>query len=258
MATFLIIALIVGGAILVYSSYISKRGFRIVQCVSEFEEVYEDLAKSGSKQKALQEAFIVFKDCPFVNIINESEWPGIAETLSKAKNPKEVIRVIVIGMPSDKIVASLRDATFLKELVDLSNAGAITDISKWGKGRVYSTPTTPNTPEHIKACPEDAKLHVVRAFGCQSRGENDKALEEFTKAIAIFPRLDTAYLKRGDIYLESGCYDKAVEDYSVYITLSPQDAAAYLSRGRAYQEIGEHAKSAADFEKHKTLSSEQG
>lgn len=54
---------------------------------------------------------------------------------------------------------------------------------------------------------------------------------------------------RADLYLSKGEYDKAIEDYSVEVALSPMDVEVYYDRGTAYAKKGEFHKAMEDFRK---------
>ena len=77
----------------------------------------------------------------------------------------------------------------------------------------------------------------------------DKAIEAYTKAIALDPNYADAYNNRGVAYWDKGQYDRAIEDYNKAITLDPKDAAAYNNRGVAYNDKGQHDRAIEDFNK---------
>ena len=58
-----------------------------------------------------------------------------------------------------------------------------------------------------------------------------KKVEYFSKAIQLNPNLAEAYEQRATHYYFQGRFDKALQDYTRAIALKPRDAAAYLMRG---------------------------
>ena len=62
-----------------------------------------------------------------------------------------------------------------------------------------------------------------------------------------------AYFQRGYTYANKGERDKAIAAYTKAIELKPDLSVAYYNRGIIYENIGEHAKAAADFAKAKEL-----
>lgn len=68
--------------------------------------------------------------------------------------------------------------------------------------------------------------------------ELETAIEYYTRAIQINPRLYHAYNNRANVYLYQGNYEKAVEDYSKAIEIVPKFDTAYVNRANAYQKLG--------------------
>ena len=81
----------------------------------------------------------------------------------------------------------------------------------------------------------------------------DLCIADYTQALQDFPTLITAYIGRGDCYLNGGQNGAAaVHDYSEAIQLEPLQADPYLHRAVAYRVIGNLAAAAADY-KHAAL-----
>ena len=122
---------------------------------------------------------------------------------------------------------------------------------------------------------------VVRGRAYLAKGDRDKAIADFTKAIRLDPKradgycsllpLRTrrratrtgrlpitvrryalgpdswkAYNNRGEVYLRKGDFDKAIADENTAISLSPELAAPYSNRGQAYLAKGDLDKAIAD------------
>ncbi len=78
----------------------------------------------------------------------------------------------------------------------------------------------------------------------------NEAIEAFTKAIELDPRLINAYGGRGNVYSSIGGYEQAIKDYNSAIELSPLDreyAFLYYNRGIAYYNIGNYEQATRDF-----------
>ena len=80
--------------------------------------------------------------------------------------------------------------------------------------------------------------------------EYDRAIGECSAMLALpdYPAAE-AYNNRGIAYAGKGQYDKAVEDYSRAIDLDARFDKAYNNRGNAYWHLGNHAASLADYQK---------
>jgi|GEM_PF-3771313 len=57
-----------------------------------------------------------------------------------------------------------------------------------------------------------------------------------------------AYLTIGNAYAHKGQYDKAIENYNKAIQLNPNLAEAYYNRGVAYKHKGQYDKAISDFQ----------
>ena len=68
-----------------------------------------------------------------------------------------------------------------------------------------------------------------------------------------------AYSNRGlDYYDNKGQYDKAIEDYNRAIALDPNYASAYFNRGLAYEMLGNKSMAISDYRKACDLGFEDG
>jgi len=88
-----------------------------------------------------------------------------------------------------------------------------------------------------------------KGYNYAINNEYDKAIEAYTKAIALDPNYAAAYNNRGSAYDDKGQYDRAIEDYNKAIALDPNDAAAYYNRGVAYGNKGQYDRAIEDFNK---------
>ena len=81
----------------------------------------------------------------------------------------------------------------------------------------------------------------------KDKGDFDRAIEEYTQAIRFYPRYARAYGNRGIAYKDKGDIVRAIEDYSRAIALNPGFAAAYNNRGVAYNGRGDHDRAIKDL-----------
>ena len=89
------------------------------------------------------------------------------------------------------------------------------------------------------------------------KGENDRALSDFTKAIKMRPRFGMAYYYRGMAYLRKKEYDQAIADYTKAIEIDPQRfAVAYAERALIYYVKKEYDKAWEDVHKAQSLGQE--
>jgi len=79
--------------------------------------------------------------------------------------------------------------------------------------------------------------------------EYREALERYSRAIELDPKLAVAYNNRGFVHWNLNNYEQAVVDYSRAIELKPKYAMAYNNRAFAYKALGNKEAAIADFEK---------
>jgi tetratricopeptide (TPR) repeat protein len=92
-----------------------------------------------------------------------------------------------------------------------------------------------------------AEDYMDRGYEYLQKKQYDKAIEDFTEAIRLDPKLADAYLNRGVAFEKKKEYDKAIKDYTEVIRLSPKDGDAYFNRGVAYEKKEEYDKAIEDY-----------
>lgn len=84
------------------------------------------------------------------------------------------------------------------------------------------------------------------------RGDLDKAIEDYTRAIENLPD-EKSFINRGNAWIDKGEDDKAIEDYTRAITKKPNYARAYNYRGYARMNKGEVELAKKDFQRARSL-----
>ncbi|WP_045836718.1 tetratricopeptide repeat protein [Hyphomicrobium sp. 99] len=80
-------------------------------------------------------------------------------------------------------------------------------------------------------------------------GETKLALEDYNRAVELFPEYPVAYNNRGNLLLALGQYSEATKDFDRAIVLAPGYAAAYSNRGNARMKAGKTRDAILDFTK---------
>ncbi len=95
--------------------------------------------------------------------------------------------------------------------------------------------------------------------------EDDKAIEEYTQAIALNPDLVEAYIYRGAAYYnrgtfssDSGQYELAVKDFRKVVAMKQGTYLAYLAQGAIYVHQNEYEKGIEEINKAIALSPHEG
>ena len=91
------------------------------------------------------------------------------------------------------------------------------------------------------------RAHKGRAEAYLHKGQYDKAAEEFTAMIEIQPHRHSAFGNRGLALLKLGKTDEAIRDFSHVIQYYPDDALAYYNRGNAYSALKNNASALLDY-----------
>jgi tetratricopeptide (TPR) repeat protein len=97
--------------------------------------------------------------------------------------------------------------------------------------------------------PNYAYAYNNRGVTYGKKGQYDRAIEDYNRAIAINPNYAEAYRNRGVAYYEKGQYDRIIEDYNKVIALNPNDAYAYHFCGVAYAIEGQYDRALSDLQK---------
>lgn len=104
----------------------------------------------------------------------------------------------------------------------------------------------------------DSSSGILSGNEAAQRGDLGSAIGHFTKAIdsgeLTKPNLAVAYNNRGSAWDDKGQLDKALKDYSKAIETDPSYHEAYFNRSQAYEKKGGMAKALDDAKKAAALS----
>jgi len=101
----------------------------------------------------------------------------------------------------------------------------------------------------IRSEPRNASAYIDRGIAYAKKGEFNKAVPDFNKAIEIDPNSAPAYNNRGLAYRRKDDLKKALSDYAKAIQIDPRYAEAYNNRGYALCHDEEYDRAFADFAK---------
>jgi Tfp pilus assembly protein PilF len=106
--------------------------------------------------------------------------------------------------------------------------------------------------------PSEFKAFHNRGVLYRNMGLLDKAIGDFDKAIQINPEHGETYIRRGITYFLIGQKERALKDFDEAISLNKDNHEAYLNRGTFYFSIGNYELAASDFQKACYLGSREG
>ncbi len=102
----------------------------------------------------------------------------------------------------------------------------------------------------------EANEHFDYGLTFELKGDTDKALEYFSRAVDCDPDFAEAYNKLGDIYMKKARYDEAIEVYTKSAELKPDIENTHFDLGCAYlqtsrlDEAEKEFKTALDLDPH--------
>jgi tetratricopeptide (TPR) repeat protein len=110
-------------------------------------------------------------------------------------------------------------------------------------------------------------ISVVNCYGAKGKAEEffeqgkkfssaenaDQAIDSYSKAIKVNPKLAKAYNNRGIAYTWKKQYDLALADFNKAIKLEPKNGKAYNNRAIVYSYQGENNKALQDLHKAQSL-----
>src|SRR6185503_8670335 len=86
--------------------------------------------------------------------------------------------------------------------------------------------------------PTEPDYYNNRGVAHRAKGDLDRAIGDYGKAIELNSKHAQAYHNRGNAYRFRGAYDLAVNDYARAIEINPKVADFYFNRGLAYRAKG--------------------
>jgi tetratricopeptide (TPR) repeat protein len=89
----------------------------------------------------------------------------------------------------------------------------------------------------------------ARATGYAIVKQFERAIQDQSEAIKLFPKDATRYVKRGDYQSNKGDLDAALADYNQALKLNPKSAPAYLHRSYVWHRRGITASQLADLDR---------
>ncbi|KAI1884544.1 hypothetical protein AGOR_G00227470 [Albula goreensis] len=94
---------------------------------------------------------------------------------------------------------------------------------------------------------DQANEKKMEAIGALGEGELQKALDLFTEAIKLNPRLAILYAKRASVFIRMQKPNAAVRDCNRAIDINPDSAQPYKWRGKAHKLLGHWEEAAKDL-----------
>jgi tetratricopeptide (TPR) repeat protein len=81
---------------------------------------------------------------------------------------------------------------------------------------------------------KQAEKHFKQGFGYQDKGDLDKAIEEYKKAIELNPNYLQAHMNLGAAYIGQKKYDQAIDEFNTVVKLNYYYGTAHYNLGYVY------------------------
>jgi lipoprotein NlpI len=131
--------------------------------------------------------------------------------------------------------------------VDAQSTAASAELQEYKiSNRVLEAGAAPekSTP---RSAPKDALVFNKSGDAYRSKGDYDRAIQDYNEAIRLNPNYAAAFNNRGIAYRSKRDYNQAIADYDQAIKLSPNNAAFLNNRGNAYRDRGDHDRAIQDY-----------
>ena len=147
---------------------------------------------------------------------------------------------IAIQLKSNDLLSYLNRAKILMNIKQ--SELALQDLNKILEYKDQPGGTSTIEPGRVNLFKGEA--HNMRGHLSQQKGQNEQALEEFTKAIQFNPNNISPYLSHSRLLIVAQKYEPALQDLNKVLSLKNDVAEAYDLRGYIYL-IGQRNKTAA-------------
>jgi protein O-mannosyl-transferase len=101
----------------------------------------------------------------------------------------------------------------------------------------------------VAKSPDKARPVYNRGIAYEAAGRVEKAMDDYTRAIEIYPADMDAYINRGVIYGDLGQWEQAIADYTKAISINPGFAKSWSNRGIANANLKQWDTAIRDYTK---------
>jgi len=109
----------------------------------------------------------------------------------------------------------------------------------------------------IEDNPKDANAYYNRAYAQQLLGGKEKqTISDYSKSLELNPNDNEAHMNRGLIYMKMGNNEKAIFDYKKSIQIKPDYSVVYGNLGNAYKLNSDNEKACENWKKSLELGNE--
>ncbi len=166
----------------------------------------------------------------FLIALNTALVGGIEALFGNTRRSVQATRAVLVLLASGIVIFSI--ATFQRN-------------NLWGDSLAF-------WEDALGKSPNKGRVYSCLGNAWMDRGRTDKAIENFTKAVALQPEYVYGRINLGFAYFSLRLYDDAIVQYEEVLRLNPNNAETHLNLSIAYRKKGWNDKA----EKHRTLAKE--
>ena len=97
--------------------------------------------------------------------------------------------------------------------------------------------------------PKNAASYLYRGLAFEGQGELNRAIDDFNQALELKTQYPgVVYYNRGLAYAKLGKMDQALADFNRVLELDPKDLEGYINRGRVYLIQGNFGRAISDYD----------
>jgi tetratricopeptide (TPR) repeat protein len=153
-----------------------------------------------------------------------------------------IVALLVVTVLAAFSVLQWREAERQKVEAEQQRAEAVKQAQVAQQERDRAEQALANVPKSVFA-------YMGRGMAYLTKGDFDRALQDFAEVLKIEPDNAMAYLGNGLAYTNKGEYDRAIENLNQALKLNPNNAIIYSARGLAYYSKKEYDLAIADYGK---------
>jgi len=110
----------------------------------------------------------------------------------------------------------------------------------------------------IELRPDTSKAFYNRAISYLRKGEFERSVKDFDRVVQLTPDYAPGFRNRGNAYRGLLAFDRAIQDYDQALKLSPEYAVAFSNRGVAYMNKEMYDRAIEDFDHAVRLKPDEG
>ena len=153
-----------------------------------------------------------------------------------------IAALLVVTVLAAFSVLQWREAEKQRSEAEQQRAEAIKQAQLAQQERDRAEQALANVPKNVAA-------YMGRGMAYLTKGDNDRALEDFAEVLKLEPDNAMAYLGRGLAYTNKAEYDRALENINIALKYNPNNALIYSARAVVYSSKKDYDLAIADYNK---------